>query len=71
VYLASSAVEALAPTPGGVGPFEAAAVAGMGTLGVAAGPAVAAVLTYRLITYWLPVVPGGIALHVLRRRGDL
>ncbi|HEY2429821.1 MAG TPA: lysylphosphatidylglycerol synthase transmembrane domain-containing protein, partial [Acidimicrobiales bacterium] len=71
VYLASSAVAALAPTPGGVGPFEAAAVAGMGTLGVAAGPAVAAVLTYRLITYWLPVVPGGIALHVLRRKGDL
>ena len=71
VYLASSAVAAVAPTPGGVGPFEAAAVAGMGTLGVAAGPAVAAVLTYRLITYWLPVAPGAVALHVLRRRGDL
>jgi undecaprenyl-diphosphatase len=71
VYLASSAVSAIAPIPGGVGPFEAAAVAGLGTLGVAAGPAVAAVLTYRLITYWLPVAPGAVALHLLRRRDML
>lgn len=71
VYLTSSAVAAAAPTPGGVGPFEAAAVAGLGALGVHAGPAVASVITYRLITYWLPVAPGGVALHTLRRRGLL
>ena len=71
VYLGSSAVAAVAPTPGGVGAFEAAAVAGLGTLGVGAGPAVAAVISYRLITYWLPVAPGGVALHLLRRRGML
>jgi uncharacterized membrane protein YbhN (UPF0104 family)/membrane-associated phospholipid phosphatase/tRNA A-37 threonylcarbamoyl transferase component Bud32 len=68
VYLASSAVASVAPTPGGIGPFEAAAVAGLGALGVKPGPAVAAVITYRLITYWLPVIPGVVALHVLRRR---
>src|SRR5579871_1802134 len=71
VYLSSSAVAAVAPTPGGVGPFEAAAVAGLGAVGVAAAPAVAAVITYRLITYWLPVAPGAAALHQLRRRGAL
>jgi undecaprenyl-diphosphatase len=71
VYLTSSAVAAVAPTPGGVGPFEAAAVAGLGAIGVAAAPAVAAVITYRLITYWLPVAPGAAALHGLRRRGAL
>jgi uncharacterized membrane protein YbhN (UPF0104 family) len=71
VYLTSSAVAAVAPTPGGVGPFEAAAVAGLGAVGVAAAPAVAAVITFRLITYWLPVAPGAAALHRLRRQGAL
>ncbi len=71
IYLGSSAVSALAPTPGGIGPFEAAAVAGLGGAGVAAGPAVAAVIAYRLVTYWLPVAPGAVALHRLRRRGAL
>ena len=71
VYLASSAIAAVAPTPGGVGPFEAAAVAGFGALGVSAGTAVATVITYRLITYWLPVAPGAIGLRFLRRRGWL
>jgi uncharacterized membrane protein YbhN (UPF0104 family)/membrane-associated phospholipid phosphatase len=71
IYLGSSAVGALAPTPGGIGPFEAAAVAGLGGAGVAAGPAVAAVIAYRLLTYWLPVAPGAVALHRLRRRGVL
>ena len=71
IYLGSSAVGALAPTPVGIGPFEAAAVAGLGGAGVAAGPAVAAVIAYRLLTYWLPVAPGAVALHRLRRRGVL
>ena len=71
IYLGSSAVGALAPTPGGIGPFEAAAVAGLGGAGVAAGPAVAAVIAYRLVTYWLPVAPGAVALHRLRRSGVL
>jgi Lysylphosphatidylglycerol synthase TM region len=68
---ASGAVAAVAPTPGGVGPFEAAAVAAFGAVGVAASFAVTAVITFRLITYWLPVIPGGIALRALRRRGAL
>jgi uncharacterized membrane protein YbhN (UPF0104 family) len=28
-------------------------------------------LSYRLITYWLPVVPGLVAFRVLRRSGTL
>jgi len=46
-------------------------VAGLGALGVTPGPAVAAVITYRLITYWLPVAPGVVALHRVRRRKEL
>lgn len=67
VYLAASALAA-APTPGGLGALEAALIAGLTGVGVAAGPAVSAVLLYRLATYWLPVAPGWLAWRVLQRR---
>jgi uncharacterized membrane protein YbhN (UPF0104 family) len=35
------------------------------------GSAVAAVLVYRLITYWLPVLPGAVAFRLLRRQGTI
>jgi undecaprenyl-diphosphatase len=65
VFLAGSAVGSAAPTPGGLGALEAALVAGLTTFGAGVGPAVAGVLAYRLITYWLPILPGAIALKVL------
>ena len=68
VYLAASAVAAAAPTPGGLGPIEAGLIAGLTGVGMAAGPAVAAVLLYRLATYWLPVAPGWLSWRVLLRR---
>ena len=68
VYLAASALAAASPTPGGLGAIEAALVAGLTGVGLGSGAAVSAVLTYRLATYWLPVVPGWIALNVLQRR---
>src|SRR6185437_11768841 len=68
VYMAASAIAAASPTPGGLGAIEAALVAGLTGVGLGSGPAVSAVLTYRLATYWLPVAPGWIALHVLQRR---
>jgi undecaprenyl-diphosphatase len=71
VYLGGAAIAAASPTPGGLGALEAALVAGLTAAGAASGPAVAAVLAYRLITYWLPVVPGLVAFRVLRRRGTL
>jgi undecaprenyl-diphosphatase len=46
-------------------------VAGLTAAGAASGPAIAAVLTYRLITYWLPVIPGFVAFRVLRRSGSI
>jgi uncharacterized membrane protein YbhN (UPF0104 family) len=38
-------------------------------VGLGAGAAVSAVLTYRLATYWLPVLPGWYSLRLLQR-GD-
>jgi undecaprenyl-diphosphatase len=62
--------EALSPkgTPGGLGAIEAALVAGLTGIGVPPGPAVSAVLTYRLATYWLPVLPGWLSLRFLQKR---
>ena len=68
VYLGSSVIAAAAPTPGGLGAMEAALVAGLTGVGMESGVAVAAVLSYRLLTYWLPVLPGWISFHVLERR---
>ena len=70
-YLAGSAIGAASPTPGGLGAVEAALVAGLTRLGVASGPAIAGVLTYRLVSYWLPILPGAFALRALHRREAL
>jgi glycosyltransferase 2 family protein len=69
VYLGASLIAAAAPTPGGLGALEAAVVAGLTGVGMDPGAAVAAVLTYRLLTYWLPIVPGWLSFHTLERRG--
>lgn len=71
VYLAGSALASASPTPGGLGALEAALVAGLTAVGVATGPAVAGVLVYRIVTYWLPVLPGAVAFGVLRARDVL
>jgi undecaprenyl-diphosphatase len=68
VYLGAAALAAAAPTPGGLGAFEAALVAGLTGVGMQAGPAVSAVLLYRLATYWLPILPGWLSFRFLQRR---
>jgi len=69
VYMGAAAIAAAAPSPGGLGAIEAALVAGLTGVGMQAGPAVSAVLLYRLATYWLPVAPGWLAWRALLRRG--
>jgi len=69
VYLAAAALAAAAPTPGGLGAIEAALVAGLTGVGMQPGPAVSAVLLYRLATYWLPVLPGWLSWRSLQHRG--
>jgi undecaprenyl-diphosphatase len=68
VYLGAAAIAAAAPSPGGLGAIEAALVAGLTGVGMQAGPAVSAVLLYRLATYWLPVAPGWLCWRALLRR---
>ena len=71
VYLGASVVAAPAPTPGGLGALEAALVAGLTALGAPAAPTIAGVLTFRLATFWLPIVPGWIAFRILHTRGTI
>jgi undecaprenyl-diphosphatase len=67
VYLVASLIAAASPTPGGLGAIEAATIAGLTGLGISSGAAVSAVLTYRLATYWLPVLPGWYSWRLLQR----
>ena len=68
VYLGASLLAAAAPTPGGLGAMEAALVAGFTAIGMDGAIAVATVLSYRLATYWLPILPGWISLRFIERR---
>src|SRR5256884_3467576 len=57
VYMGAAAIAAAAPSPGGPGAIEAALVAGLTRVGLAAGPPVSAVLLYRLGPHPPPVAP--------------
>jgi uncharacterized membrane protein YbhN (UPF0104 family)/membrane-associated phospholipid phosphatase len=69
VYLGGAALGAVSPTPGGLGVVEAALVAGLTAVGAESGPAIAGVLGFRLLTFWLPILPGWFAFRALGRRG--
>lgn len=64
-YLAGHAFNVL-PVPGGVGPVEGGVIAALVALGQPGGLALVAVLSYQLISVWLPAAPGALALVSLR-----
>jgi putative heme transporter len=66
-YLAATVAVALVPTPGGIGSVEAALVVALVAAGGPAAVATAVVLAYRIITVWLPLVPGALTLGALVR----
>ena len=59
------------PTPGGVGAVEAVLLAALTGVGVPSGSALAAVVLYRLATFWLPILPGFAAFRIFTARGVL
>ncbi|MDT0378030.1 lysylphosphatidylglycerol synthase domain-containing protein [Streptomyces sp. DSM 42041] len=71
VFLAGNALGSAAPTPGGLGAVEAALIAGLITFGVPKEIATPAVLLFRLMTFWLPVLPGWLSFTQLTRKGAL
>jgi putative heme transporter len=66
-YLAGSTLAAVVPTPGGIGSVDAGLVIALVTTGVSIAVATSVVLGYRIITVWLPLVPGALVLGVLVR----
>ncbi|HUR52168.1 MAG TPA: lysylphosphatidylglycerol synthase domain-containing protein, partial [Mycobacteriales bacterium] len=65
--MGSAAARSAVPSPGGVGPVEAALVGGLSALGLGLGTAAAAVAVYRTAGHWLPVLGGVASLRSLRR----
>lgn len=70
-YLGAAAIANIAPTPGGIGPLEAAMIAAFTGFGLDGGVAISAVLTFRLATFWLPILPGWITFLWMERRGEI
>ncbi|MER6073420.1 lysylphosphatidylglycerol synthase domain-containing protein [Streptomyces sp. NPDC001817] len=71
LYLAASSAAALLPTPGGLGSLDAALALALTVSGAPGAAAASAVLGYRLLTVWLPLLPGLLVLGVLVRRKAL
>ncbi|WP_329247669.1 lysylphosphatidylglycerol synthase transmembrane domain-containing protein [Streptomyces canus] len=71
VFLAGNALGSAAPTPGGVGAVEATLTVGLIAVGLPKEVAAPAVLLFRLLTLWLPVLPGWLAFNQLSRKGAL
>ncbi|WP_062316074.1 lysylphosphatidylglycerol synthase transmembrane domain-containing protein [Demequina maris] len=71
LYFVASAVGSAVPTPGGLGAVEFALTSGLAGAGVPWGIAVSVTLVYRLVTYWLPIPIGYVAMRYLERRGEL
>lgn len=61
-------VGTVTPTPGGLGGVEAGTVAGLVAYRVSGADALAAVLIYRLISYWLALAVGAAAFVTAERR---
>jgi uncharacterized membrane protein YbhN (UPF0104 family) len=68
VYLVVSSLSAVVPSPGGLGALDVTLLAGLAAVGVSSAAALGAVVGYRLITVWLPLVPSAFVLAVLLRR---
>lgn len=71
VFLAGNALGSAAPTPGGVGAVEATLTVGLIAVGLPKEVAAPAVLLYRLLTLWLPVLPGWLVFNHLSRKDAL
>jgi uncharacterized membrane protein YbhN (UPF0104 family) len=67
----SAAARSAVPSPGGVGPIEAALVGGLTTMGMGLGAASIAVMIYRTAGHWLPVGGGVLSARALRARALL
>src|SRR5499427_1281649 len=69
-YGAGAVAGSTGVTPGGFLIVEAALTAALAAAGMSAGPALGAVLAYRLVNFWMILLGGGIVLIFLTRKRD-
>jgi uncharacterized membrane protein YbhN (UPF0104 family) len=67
VYFLASTVSAAVPSPGGLGTLDAALTVALTADGLTVTVAIAAVVAYRLVTVWIPLLPSAAMLGVLHR----
>lgn len=67
-YLAATVLAAGVPSPGGVGSVDAALALALVAAGAPTSSAASAVLGYRIVSAWLPLLPAALVLAVLVRR---
>ena len=70
VWSAAAAASTLNLTPGGLGVVEAALIAAVVAAGLPTTEATTAVLTYRLISFWLVLAVGWVVYPIVQRRGS-
>jgi uncharacterized membrane protein YbhN (UPF0104 family) len=68
VYLTASTVAGLIPAPGGLGTLDVLLAGALVAVGVTGAAAVGAVVAYRLVTVWVPLLPSGCVFALLVRR---
>jgi uncharacterized protein (TIRG00374 family) len=69
LYMVANTVGSAVPSPGGVGGIEAALTAVLIGYGVDSATAAGAVLFFRVLTFWLPTLPGYGFLQYTQRKG--
>lgn len=62
LFLTAEAAGMLTTSPAGLGVMDGIAITGLATLGVATATAIAAILLFRLLTFWTPIIPGALTL---------
>ncbi len=67
-YLVSNSIGSVVPSPGGIGPVEAALTGGLTLAGVPYSVALSTAVLYRLLTFWGPVPVGWLALRRLTKK---
>ncbi|MFI2432764.1 YbhN family protein [Streptomyces sp. NPDC018693] len=70
-YLAASTAAGAVPAPGGIGPMDAALILTLAGYGTPLPLATATVIGYRVLTVWLPLLPGMLVMSALVRRQAL
>jgi len=67
IFTLGNTAAMLVPTPGGVGAAEAGLYAGFTLMGFPSSASLAVVTLYRVITFWMPIIPGFIFFINLRK----